>query len=65
MLDSPKFCDYNRIINLRRKDTMSIQDFTLWLASMIRDEAEGTVEVKGNEITVTFTDGVVRTVEVK
>ncbi len=44
---------------------MSIQDFTLWLASMIRDEAEGTVEVKGNEITVTFTDGVVRTVEVK
>ena len=44
---------------------MNLQDFVALVALMIRDEAEGTVEVKGNEITVTFTDGVVRTVEVK
>lgn len=57
-------CDYN-IKKKQRKYTMNLQDFVALLALMIRDEAEGTVEVKGNEITVTFTDGVVRTVEVK
>lgn len=64
MFDNRIMCDYN-IKKKQRKYTMNLQDFVALLALMIRDEAEGTVEVKGNEITVTFTDGVVRTVEVK
>jgi len=64
LFDNRIMCDYN-IKKKQRKYTMNLQDFVALLALMIRDEAEGTVEVKGNEITVTFTDGVVRTVEVK